>query len=431
MHSCYKSTREIKNPTNQSFSSSLLDEIYREIDGGVDETHMETIKQNKEKNVKKLQGGGWGGRAKGRSSIENEEMSSLKKACLLEKWMEQKVNEKALARGRVSLVPQFDHKLMQDNDPLFFSSSSCSSDSSFGGFSSSETESFGAGKIRTVPNVKSIRTNVRSDEAFGYSVAQGEQQSEFYLFDDYRNPNIRDNHQTNKRIGDGGLVKSKARAQKIYANLKKIKQPISPGGRLASFINSIFTNGNPKKSREGNGNDVNAGWNSKSTQTSTCSSASSFSRSCLSKNSPNSRQKRNNGIKRSVRFYPVSVIVDEDCRPCGHKCIYEEEADQQFKKPPMPRHQTNLRQPTVPVVDHKRNDVSRSCENLKENDFVATINGDEDYDFEDDCASDSSSDLFELDHLASFKDDRYCEDLPVYETTHLGLNRAIANGLIS
>lgn len=422
MHSWHKS---IKNPTNQSFSSSLLDEIYREIDGGVDEIQMEIIKQNKEKNVKKLHTTrGLGGRAKGRSSIENEDMSSLKRACLLEQWMEHKVNEKALARGRVSLVPLFDHKLMQDNDPLFFSSSSCSSDSSFGGFSSSETESFGAAKIRTAPSVKTI---VRSDEAFGYSV---EQQSEFYLFDDYHNPSKTDNHQTNKTNGDGGLVKSKARAQKIYANLKKIKQPISPGGRLTSFINSIFTNGNPKKSREShtnerNGNDMNAGWNSKSTQTSTCSSASSFSRSCLSKTSPNSRQKRNNGMKRSVRFYPVSVIVDEDCRPCGHKCIYEEEVER-FKKP-MPRHQTNLRQQ---IVDHKRNDVSTSYGNLKKKEFVATTNQDEDCDLEDDCASDSSSDLFELDHLASFKDDRYCEDLPVYETTHLGLNRAIANGLI-
>lgn len=125
----------------------------------------------------------------------------------------------------------------------------------------------------------------------------------------------------------------------------------------------------------------------------------------------------------------MSVIVDEDCRPCGHKCIYEEEV-KQFKKP-MPRNQTNLRQPILHVGDHKKNNVLRINENLKKNDFVSTINQDEDYDFEDDCASDSSSDLFELDHLeSSFKDDRYCEDLPVYETTHLGLNRAIANGLI-
>ncbi|XP_074332820.1 protein BIG GRAIN 1-like B [Apium graveolens] len=422
MYSWDKPASEKKYPTHQSFSSSILDEIYREIDGGVDERQVEIIKQNKEKNVKRLRSnGGLGGRPKGRSSIENEEMSSLKKACLLEKWMEQKVNEKALARGRVSLVPQFDRKLMQDNDPLFFSSSSCSSDSSFGGFSSSETESFGLGKIGTAPNVTTIQTSVRSDDTCGYSVVKGEQQSEFYLFD-----------QTNKRNG-GGLVKSKARAQKIYANLKKIKQPISPGGRLTSFINSIFTNGNTKKSREshrnvGSGNDVKADWNSKYPQTSTCSSASSFSRSCLSKTSPNSRQKRNNGVKRSVKFYPVSVIVDEDCRPCGHKCIYEEEVEQ-FKKP-MPRSQTNLRQPILPVVDHKRNNVPKINEDLKKNDFVSTINQDGDYDYEDDCASDSSSDLFDLDHLASFKDDPYCEDLPVYETTHLGLNRAIANGLI-
>ncbi|GJX99191.1 BIG GRAIN 1-like protein A [Tanacetum coccineum] len=41
-----------------------------------------------------------------------------------------------------------------------------------------------------------------------------------------------------------------------------------------------------------------------------------------------------------------------------------------------------------------------------------------------DYMSDSSSDLFELDNL------KYREELPVYETTHLDTNRAIANGLV-
>lgn len=43
---------------------------------------------------------------------------------------------------------------------------------------------------------------------------------------------------------------------------------------------------------------------------------------------------------------------------------------------------------------------------------------------EDDDSSCSSSDLFELDHL------RYREELPVYETTILKKNQAIANGFM-
>lgn len=54
---------------------------------------------------------------------------------------------------------------------------------------------------------------------------------------------------------------------------------------------------------------------------SACSSAASFSRSCLSKSS----SKKGKLKKNSVRFYPVSVIVDEDCRPSGQKCIYEKD----------------------------------------------------------------------------------------------------------
>lgn len=411
MYTWEKSLREDKlrkNPRNPSFSSSLLDEIYREIDGGGDERHKE-LKQNKEKNVKKQSSSGnGGGRAvKGSNS-------------LIEKWMEEKVDAKVSTR-RGSSLPEFDPKLMQDNDPLFFSSGSSSSDSSFGGFSSSETESLGAvGKTRsscfTASRPKPVRTSVQTAKL---EHCQGE----FYLFDDYHN------HQTNKT--DEGLIRSKARALKIYANLKKVKQPISPGGRLTSFINSLFTNGNPKKNKNLNLNgscnyDGNVDWKTKSTQASTCSSASSFSRSCLSKNSPNSREKRNNGIKRSVRFFPVSVIVDEDSRPCGHKCIYDEDFEKFGRK-------TNGDQPKLPAMDQKNYkgiEFLRNYQNQKKNDFVARNVHQENDDYEDDAASDSSSDLFELDHLELLKNDRFCEDLPVYETTDFGLNRAIASGLI-
>ena len=51
-------------------------------------------------------------------------------------------------------------------------------------------------------------------------------------------------------------------------------------------------------------------------------------------------------------------------------------------------------------------------------------------DDDDDAESYASSDLFELDNLSAIGIERYREELPVYETTHLGTNRAIASGLI-
>src|SRR5262249_37440516 len=48
----------------------------------------------------------------------------------------------------------------------------------------------------------------------------------------------------------------------------------------------------------------------------------------------------------------------------------------------------------------------------------------------DDVASCESSDLFELDNLSVIGIERYREELPVYETTRIDTNRAIANGLI-
>jgi hypothetical protein len=60
---------------------------------------------------------------------------------------------------------------------------------------------------------------------------------------------------------------------------------------------------------------------------------------------------------------------------------------------------------------------------------VCSEEEEEESDDDDDIASCASSDLFELDNLSVVGIERYREELPVYETTHLGTNRAIANGL--
>ncbi|KAI3810919.1 hypothetical protein L1987_20583 [Smallanthus sonchifolius] len=309
----HKSVRESKPPKktqNPSFSSSVLDEIYRSMDAGDEKQREEKVSR------KQRESGGGGG-----STVEDERIATLRRAFLVQKWMNMKVNAKNFThRRRASLLPEYSHrKSVIDDDPFFFTSQKPSC----------------FGPLRP----KRIKT-----EPFP----------------------------------------------------TKHHQPISPGGRLTTFLNSLLTNVHLKKPKDLK--NVKIERTSKSAHGSTCSSASSFTRSCLSKNSPRSREKLNNGIRRTVRFYPVSVIIDEDCRPCGQKFIFGEQ-------------------------DFMKVHVTRMCEDKfdddEEDDYVD--------DNDDDMTSDASSDLFELDHLSILKE---CDELPVYETTHFGTNRAIAKGLI-
>lgn len=224
--------------------------------------------------------------------------------------------------------------------------------------------------------------------------------------------------QKQKQKPEGGFTKTKLKALKIYGELKKVKQPISPGGRFTSFLNSIFSSGNAKKvnvctvkAME----DVNFDRKSKSTR----------SRSCVSNaNTPPPSKGNiinNYGIKRSVRFYPVSIVVDEHCRPCGHKCIYEDDP--------------SLLPSLKDRVLMKKNEIgvgrflsNKEISEFVSRDFSPNHDNDDDDEDEDDAFSYSSSDLFELDHLNGIG--RYREELPVYETTNLKKNKAIAKGLL-
>ncbi|KAI4337176.1 hypothetical protein L6164_015623 [Bauhinia variegata] len=433
---------------NPSFSSSLLNEIYRSIDEG--EKKCGDIKFYRETMAKKQS------RSIGKCNRGVQEEESLRRACLLEKWMDQKVSQRVGTQGRQHLT-DMDTKWQEhdhDQDALFFSSTSTSSDSSSGGFSSSDTESMYGMRTKAScfapPRLRPVRTSasVRSDKA---EKTQKRQSNLFYenkkvhFFDDYH-----DDFST-ERIGnhDESLIKSKSRAIKIYNNLKKVKQPISPGARLTNFINSLFSTGHAKKTKSvhsvGVYEDVNAERKLKSGQASTCSSASSFSRSCLSKSSPSSREKARNGVKRTVHFYPVSVIVDEHSRPCGHKCLYQEDSSLMpmsvptaWKIGPSPTKKKDqvlkfpIMEKSRPVEEAAIEFLKEYHQNQKKSDLSLKdlpISGNEEED-DDDAASYASSDLFELDHLAVIGNVRYGEELPVYETTHVGTNRAIADDLI-
>ncbi|KAL2243201.1 protein BIG GRAIN 1-like B isoform X2 [Sesamum indicum] len=422
---------------NPSFSSTLLDAIYRSIDQGEEEVVIYREAMRKKQSFGSEAAGGGGANVRGVFKSE-EEMANFQRACMIEKWMEKKVSEKVVVRRKSDLQTKKPRKEREH-------SSSSSSDSSSGGggggfFSSSEAESFpvqrpkpvrtgglGFDKEKLGKNHRDLEFNRRDRRGLGDELEQ-------------------------KPKNEGGFSKTKSRALKIYGDLKKVKQPISPGSKLAGFLNSLFTGGNLKKPKIAGNGDIDSP-SLKSTNASTCSSASSFSRSCLSK-TPSSRGKSSAGTKRSVRFSPVSVIVDEDCQPCGQKSVHESNNNRKqasnyevAKNKHMNSIRTVIKEELMVHVMEKNRRVEEVARDLLRNYQrknhkvgyehepafdVKNLDMDEEEEKEEieDTASYASSDLFELDNLSAIGMERYGEELPVYETTHLHTNRAIANGLI-
>ncbi|XLS99411.1 hypothetical protein HN51_042146, partial [Arachis hypogaea] len=154
---------------------------------------------------------------------------------------------------------------------------------------------------------------------------------------------------------------------------------------------------------------------STSLQTSTHSSLSS-SKSCLSKTLTSEREKLRNGAKRTVRFYPVSVIV-------GEEGINNKVATKTWKNSTNVEKSKVVKEAAREFLEeyhknkNKNNLVSEALMDLHKNNNSKINNANEDdehdNDDDDDVASCASSDLFELDHLA---------ELPVYETTHVSTN---------
>lgn len=183
------------------------------------------------------------------------------------------------------------------------------------------------------------------------------------------------------------------------------KQPFSPGGRLLSFFNSLFATSASAKKANGSTPDRRPKLNRSSSTTLS---------SCLSK-TPSAR---GNSLK-PVRFCPVSVVFDEDCRPCSEKRLDEREG--------------NLGHQPLTFLMEKTRRVEEAARELsygyrKKMEFLGEVRRDHLL-VEDDCddgESCSSSDLFELENLALIGSrDRYGEELPVYETTSLDSNRPL------
>ena len=125
--------------------------------------------------------------------------------------------------------------------------------------------------------------------------------------------------------------------------------------------------------------------------------------------------------KRSVRFYPVSVILGEENDPSlfplsSVRKMTRATSIKEVKKNCVKVKESGLVKSYQSSCKKSQFDFRGSCDNGDEED--------EDDD-DDDAVSCSSSDLFELDHLIGAG--RYQEELPVYETTSLETNKAIAN----
>ncbi|KAK6912847.1 hypothetical protein RJ641_022448 [Dillenia turbinata] len=393
-----------------SFSSTLLDKIYRSIDENDDVVLGE--EPNKEM----------------RNKHTKTTCDSEKQARLLDKWM--MMDKKLAANDNVTAPPRRRQSLPQqsnNDDHLFFSSGSSSSDSSFGGFSSSETESVHTARtwksrsscFAYSQKPKPIRTSARSEER------------EIKMLNDCHHHCTNGNNNFSV-TSQQNVTNSKSRALKLYDNLKKVKQPISPGNRITSFLNNLFANS--KKSNKiltttsiGHCEDLHLtntrnGRKSKTSSNasfSACLSATSDSRSCLSKASHRHDKLNDGTVKRTVRFYPVSVIIDEDSRPCGHKCLYEE--GESNLKPPKRhgRSPTRMREELKACLMEETRRVEEAArellrgyqqQNLKKKNYVNIFKEDDD----DDELSDSSSDLFELDHLGvNGKDSSVACALPI------------------
>ncbi|KAL3632955.1 hypothetical protein CASFOL_025939 [Castilleja foliolosa] len=377
-----------------SFSSTLLDSIYRSIDLGEDEIPIYSDAARKTN----------------QNYIRDEEMANLRRACMIEKWMEKKVSEKAVVRRKSAADLQTVNNRKTNRPENFSWSSSDSSGTDF--FSSSETESF------PLPRPKPVRIGGLGLDRV--KLGQNHKKSELNRLS--RRDSAGELDPTPK--DEGGFLKK----VKIYRDLKKVKQPISPGGKLAGFLNTLFS-GKPKMAARGGDYSPSL----KSMSTSTCSSASSFTRSCLSK-MPSSQGKSSNGVKRSVRFSPVSVIVDEDSKPEAksiRNVINEELRVHAMEKK---RSVEEAARDLLRNYQMKTREFEFSFDNLKKS-HVKAQSMDQSFDYEeedDDAASYASSDLFELDNLSAVgMDERYGEELPVYETTRLDrTNRARAKAMI-
>ncbi|KMS96106.1 hypothetical protein BVRB_002180 [Beta vulgaris subsp. vulgaris] len=376
--------RRSKNP---SFSSILLDAVYRSIDEDYHQHHnhsrttptspTQSIKQSECKTEALKQR-----RTKMRSDSTLETVD-LRRAIMIESWIDKNQHQQQQQqsqRKHFHLGDLLDQKIR-------------------------------IVRQKSAPSSRRTTTTITSDN--DSSTTHNLSSSSSSCFTNLT-PRSSSRDQSSSRI----FTKTKSRALKIYGDLKKSKQqntPISPGRKIAAFLNSIFRNSGNSPARSSPELKIPAISNSN------CSSASSFSRSCLT-NKTSSSEKSTPATKRSVRFYPVSVIVDEDSRPCGHKSLHKNENEESKKlaSPLMDSTGTGeqMKWRREKEIDTLMMMINTNCGDNQRH--VSRFHGDSDEEMEEeDDESCASSDLFELENFSSIGVSRYYEELPVYGTTSL------------
>ncbi|XP_047979526.1 protein BIG GRAIN 1-like A [Salvia hispanica] len=235
-------------------------------------------------------------------SIDDKPQPQTASFSRVEKWIE---NDRTLFRRR----PRCDNTVFPDTDPSIFTAANCP---------------------------RPIRTGDRDRDLF--------------------------HEERNIASSTENLVKSKSRAMRIYANLKKMKQPISPGARLTTFLTSIF---NRNKSKRGD-----------RSHPPPPPLESPVNTRCSTKSPAGIRINKNDLTRASVNYVDALPRASD-------------------RRPPLPPNAFQNGAPTK-YTRYERDEEESDGDGISE----------------------SSSDLFELDHSSLFGiRDRLCEELPVYETT--------------
>ncbi|KAK9697281.1 hypothetical protein RND81_08G026900 [Saponaria officinalis] len=194
--------------------------------------------------------------------------------------------------------------------------------------------------------------------------------------------------------------KTKLKALKIYSDLKKSKQhqhhqPISPGARIAAFLNSIFRN--------------SAGTTPRRPPINLSPTAACSSTPCLTAKS-----------KRSVKYNHITDEYDDENLIITPKIVSDDHQQQQQQQQRKWRREKEIDALMTTMKRNRSNNDYRYKEVLKiemNSDEEMMNVEDEDEDDGESCAS--SSDLFELENFSSIGVSRFNQELPVYGTTKL------------
>lgn len=454
---CYQHQHRSKN---QSFSSALLDAICKstEDEGGM----MAYKKSSNRPETRNFE-------AENNTVMRNSSYKRVIRVQMEENpWLH---NEKPMC-GRSSRIGVFNAaEKYKDTEATTYSkhrefhlpfqpnisrAPSCSSDyttdsNSNCPYLSSDAESLyrHASSISTGKSEKNSYHGGHGDKSYKWAVGR-ESSRDFHGKSSARFAELRSKEKPFSPVDHPAKVKSKSKTSK---DSRKPKQPTSPGRKLANFLNSLFMAGGTKKPKLSSSSSVSEStsyYSSERKPASVCSSSSSVhSRPCLSKSSRG--PKHSNGVRRSVTFYPTSEIVNEESRLCGEKCVHTME---KYPSPnPNPSNYSHkhisMDAYKLPILGKKSKyrglekdshaaaaaakDIIakyQKADSILKAVVITNLEKEEDGE-DDDDASCSSSDLFELENLAGIDmNNMYQKELPVYETTHLETNKAIAKGLV-